>query len=85
MPTSWIPYTFPVRTVREAKAVIEPEFQPDLFDEQHLYVNLDKIRDRSYLDKLCFDLGYNKESDSFEPPAGCVKIIFSGQDRKSVV
>lgn len=78
MPTSRIPYAFPVRTVREAKAVIEPEFQPDLFDEQHLYVNLDEIRDRSYLDKLCFDLGYDKESGSFEPPAGCVKIIFSG-------
>ncbi|HEY4111693.1 hypothetical protein [Puia sp.] len=78
MPTSRIPYTFPVRTVREAKAVIEPEFQPNLFDEQELYVNLDEIRDRSYLDKLYFALGYDRETESFESPAGCVKIIFSG-------
>jgi hypothetical protein len=78
MPTSRIPYTFPVRTVREAKAVIEPEFQPNLFDEQELYVNLDEIRDKSYLDKLYFRLGYNRETEFFEPPAGCEKIIFSG-------
>lgn len=78
MPTSRIPYSFPVRTVREAKAVIEPEFQPDLFDEQQLYVNLDEIRDRSYLDRLYFELGYNQESKTFECPASCVKIIFSG-------
>lgn len=50
-------YQYPVSTVSEAKAAIEPEFQPDLFDEQHLYVNLDEIRDRAYLNDLFLILG----------------------------
>jgi len=76
MPTPRVPYIYPVRTVREAKSVIGPEFQPDLFDKQQLYVNLDEIRDRSYLDRLYFELGCNQED--FEPSADYVKIIFSG-------
>jgi len=76
MPAARIKYTYPVRTVREAKSVIAPEFQPDLFDDQHLYVNLDDIRDRSYLDKLYFELGCSEEG--FEPTADYIKIIFSG-------
>lgn len=78
MPSPRVLYQFPVGTVREAKSVIEPEFQPDLFDEQQLYVNLDEIRDSSYLDRLFFELGYDCEQKSFESPADYVKIIFSG-------
>ena len=78
MATPRRPYVYPVKTVREAKAVIEPEFQPDLFDDQHLYVNLDAIRDRTYLDDLYFDLGYNQPNDSFDVSYDYVKIIFSG-------
>jgi hypothetical protein len=74
MPATRIPYAYPVRTVREAKSVIAPEFQPDLFDEQHLYVNLDEVRDRSYLDKLYFELGCSEAG--FEPSADYIKIIF---------
>jgi len=78
MPSPRRPYHYPVHTVSEAKSVIEPEFQPDLFDGQQLYVNLDEIRDRSYLDDLYFDLGYDQGSKTFEVSADYVKIIFSG-------
>lgn len=72
-------YNYPVKTVGEARTVTEPEFQPDLFDEQHkLYVNLDSIRDTTYLRELYFDLGYNIETDAFEESTDYVKIIFSG-------
>lgn len=71
-------YQYPVSTVSEAKAAIEPEFQPDLFDEQHLYVNLDEIRDRAYLNDLFFDLGYNQVKKTFKATSDYVKIIFSG-------
>ncbi len=72
-------YIYPVKTVSEARTVTEPEFQPDLFDEQHpLYVNLDDIRDTSYLDELYFDLGFNIKTSSFEPSTDYIKIIFSG-------
>lgn len=72
------PYIYPVSTVREAKSVLEPEFQPDLFDDQDLYVNLDEIRNREYLNDLFFILGYNQEKQSFDTTADFVKIIFSG-------
>lgn len=71
-------YNYPVKTVSEAKTVIEPEFQPDLFDEHHLYVNLDDVRDRTYLNELYFILGYNIETNEFETSDDYLKIIFSG-------
>lgn len=72
-------YLYPVKTVSEARTVTEPEFQPDLFDKNDLYVNLDDIRDTTYLDDLYFDLGYNVKSKEFEPcVADYIKIIFSG-------
>lgn len=71
-------YTYPVSTVNDAKAVIEPEFQPDLFDNQHLYVDLDEIRDRTYLNDLFFDLGYNPAKQTFNVISDYIKIIFSG-------
>jgi hypothetical protein len=71
-------YIYPVKTVSEARTVLEPEFQPDLFDSNHLYVNLDDIRDTSYLKELYFGLGYNIMDNSFEESNGFVKIIFSG-------
>lgn len=71
-------YIYPVQTVNDAKAVIEPEFQPDLFDKQDLYVDLDEIRDRTYLNDLFFDLGYNPAKKSFNAISDYIKIIFSG-------
>ena len=71
-------YIYPVKTVSEAKTVIEPEFQPDLFDNNDLYCNLDDIRDISYLNELYFDLGYNVLDGSFESSSDYIKIIFSG-------
>lgn len=71
-------YTYPVKTVNDAKAVLEPEFQPDLFDNQHLYVDLDAIRDVDYLHDLYFDLGYNPGKKEFKIVSDYTKIIFSG-------
>src|ERR1700748_1984157 len=71
-------YAYPVKTVNDAKAVIEPEFQPDLFDNQHLYVDLDEIRDLTYLNDLYFDLGYNPDKKEFKTTSDYTKIIFSG-------
>lgn len=71
-------YLYPANTINDVKAVIEPEFQPDLFDKQHLYVDLDEIRDRTYLNDLFFDLGYNPVKGSFNVISDYVKIIFSG-------
>jgi len=71
-------YTYPVKAVNDVKAVIEPEFQPDLFDKQHLYVDLDEIRDRTYLNDLFFDLGYNPAKKTFNVISDYIKIIFSG-------
>ncbi|HEX9511431.1 MAG TPA: hypothetical protein VF939_13170 [Puia sp.] len=71
-------YLYPVSTVNDVKAVIEPEFQPDLFDSQQLYVDLDEIRDRTYLNDLFFDLGYNPAKKSFNVISDYIKIIFSG-------
>jgi len=71
-------YTYPVKTVNDVKAVIEPEFQPDLFDKQQLYVDLDESRDRTYLNDLFFDLGYNPAKKTFNVISDYIKIIFSG-------
>jgi len=71
-------YLYPVRTVNDVKAVIEPEFQPDLFDNQQLYVDLDEIRDKTYLNDLFFDLGYNPAKKTFNVISDYIKIIFSG-------
>lgn len=71
-------YTYPVSTVNDVKAVIEPEFQPDLFDKHQLYVDLDEIRDRTYLNDLYFDLGYNADKKTFNVISDYIKIIFSG-------
>jgi hypothetical protein len=71
-------YNYPVKSVSEAKIVIEPEFQPDLFDEHKLYVNLDDIRDKTYLNDLYFDLGYVAGKGTFDTPTDYTKIIFSG-------
>jgi hypothetical protein len=70
-------YTYPVKTVNDAKAVIEPEFQPDLF-KQDLYVDLDELRDLTYLNDLYFDLGYNPVKKEFKVISDYSKIIFSG-------
>lgn len=78
MPTPKSIYVYPVSTISEAKIVLQPEFQPDLFDEQHLYVNLDSIRDQAYLSDLYFDLGYFRDTKNFEVSSDYIKIIFSG-------
>lgn len=71
-------YLYPVKTVSEARTVSAPEFQPDLFDKNRLYTNLDDIRDTTYLNELYFDLGYDLLNESFEESSDYVKIIFSG-------
>ncbi|HYF31391.1 MAG TPA: hypothetical protein VD993_09765 [Chitinophagaceae bacterium] len=71
-------YAYPVKSISEAKVVLQPEFQPDLFDENHLYVVLDEVREQAYLHELYFDLGYIQNTKYFEVSSDYVKIIFSG-------
>ncbi|MGB8195013.1 MAG: hypothetical protein WCF67_23960, partial [Chitinophagaceae bacterium] len=78
MPAPKRPYVYPVTSISEAKIVLQPEFQPDLFDEHELYVNLDHIRDQAYLNELYFDLGYIRNTGEFDVSYDYVKLIFSG-------
>lgn len=72
-------YRFPVTDKYEAKEVTQPDYQPDLFDHQNLYTNLDSIRGERYLTEMLFDL--NIDLENFELRSRTkeyTKILFSG-------
>ena len=70
-------YLFPVKDKFQARAVTEPEFEPDLFEGiNKLYVNLDDVRGKEYLEEIKYELGIENKSLQFTDDY--VKIIFSG-------
>jgi hypothetical protein len=71
-------YNFPVTDKFQARSVTEPEFEPNLFQSgKQLYVDLDDVRGRDYLNEIKFDLGI--ENDVLQSTTNdYVKIIFSG-------
>ncbi|MEL7147028.1 MAG: hypothetical protein AAFO69_11715 [Bacteroidota bacterium] len=73
-----IKYEFPVKNRFEAREVTDPLFQPDLFDEKALYVNLDDVRGDRYLTEMLFELGVNQTFELSAPPKTYTKILFSG-------
>ena len=73
-----IKYDFPVTDRFEAREVTDPLFQPDLFDEKALYVNLDDVRGDRYLTEMLFELGVNQNFELKAPPKTYTKILFSG-------
>lgn len=72
-------YQFPVTDKYEAKEVTQPDYQPDLFDNQELYINLDEVRGERYLTEMLFDL--NIDTENFQLRSRTkeyTKILFSG-------
>ena len=68
-------YEFPVTNKFQAREVTEPDFEIE--PDSPAYVNLDNIRGREFLDKICFNLNIDEHkletlTDNY------LKIIFSG-------
>lgn len=71
-------YKYPVTNKFQARAVTEPDFEPDLFAD-NLYVNLDEVRGNEFIQNIYFSLGINTETESLESVTDdYVKIIGSG-------
>ncbi|HAA22075.1 MAG TPA: hypothetical protein DCP28_26165 [Cytophagales bacterium] len=70
------PYSYPVDDPHYAQDVTMPHFQPDLFADSDLYVNMDAVRGREFLDKLLFRFGIS--GDQMVEQRTYKKIIFSG-------
>ena len=72
-------YQFPVKDKYEAKEVTQPDYQPELFDNQHLYTNLDSVRGERYLTEMLFELNIDTESFNLRSRTKeYTKILFSG-------
>lgn len=69
-------YSFPIKDKFKVRDVSEPDFDIEEFQEL-LYVNLDAVRDNSYLDKFKYQLGID-ENKLVRQTENFVKIIFSG-------
>lgn len=69
-------FNYPVSNPFEARAVTEPTFEENIF-ESGLYVNLDEVRGREYLEDIKFDLGID-ENGNLNYTKEYVKLIFSG-------
>ena len=69
-------YSFPIKDKFKVRDVSEPDFDIEEFHEL-LYVNLDSIRDKSYLDKFEYQLHID-ENKLVSPTENFVKIVFSG-------
>jgi hypothetical protein len=69
-------YKYPVNNASAVMAVLEPMLEPDLFDAQNLYTNLDTVRNVEYYQRLKATLGII--NNEFLPRYDYKKIIFSG-------
>jgi hypothetical protein len=69
-------YAFPVMDKFQARTVLEEAFEIDPSNKK-LYVNLDKVRGRDYLDRLFFCLNIEKGKYCGNDNRG-TKILFSG-------
>ncbi len=70
-------YDFPVKNKFHARAVIELDYEIDPISSDALYVDLDEVRGREYLDRMRFNL--NIDNDRLEELSDFyTKIIFSG-------
>jgi len=69
-------FNYPVSNPFEARDVTEPTFEENIF-ESNLYVNLDEVRGREYLEDIKFDLGID-ENGNLNSTQEYVKLIFSG-------
>lgn len=71
-----MPYKFPVANKFAARAVTELDFEIDPMDPE-VYVDLDAVRGRTYLDRIKYNLNIDKDrlADTTED---FTKILFSG-------
>ena len=69
-------FNYPVSNPFKARAVTEPTFEENIF-ESGLYVNLDEVRGKEYLQDIKFDLGIGTDG-SLTSTNEYVKLIFSG-------
>ncbi|WP_223650358.1 hypothetical protein [Hymenobacter psoromatis] len=74
-------YTYPVTDKFQARAVTEPDFEPDLFgdggSEKQLYVNFDDVRGTDFRSDVFYSLGV-ENCRLVAPTDDYLKIICSG-------
>ena len=69
---------FPIKNKFKAREVTEPDYEADLFKE-HLYVNLDSVRGKEFMDDIKFSLNIESSTPVLnETTNDYIKILFSG-------